>query len=67
MEVSNFSILTGKLNTMDLPVTLEELNRFLKGELVQKVFPHLSDEQREFLLNGITPEESEEYGLDNEE
>lgn len=66
MLVSNKSILTGDINTMDLPVTLEEIIRFINGELVQKVFPHLSDEHREFLLNGITPQEWKEHNLDAE-
>ena len=72
LRVVNTSILTGKEHAMLLPVTREEIDRWQGGELVQDVFPHLNDSQREFLVNGVTPEEwqkafnalEEEYGHD---
>ena len=51
-KVSNFS---GKSNTMELDVTMKQLLRFESGELVQNVFPHLDDNEREFLMTGVTP------------
>ena len=57
MLISNTSILTGVTRTVDLPVTKDELERWSNGELIQYVFPHLSDDDREFLMTGITPEE----------
>jgi len=66
MIINKRSILTGKMNTMDLPVTIEQIDRFNAGELVQRVFPELTDEQREFILNGITPQEWKEHNLDTE-
>lgn len=57
MLISNTSILTGITRTVDLPVTKAELERWSNGELIQYVFPHLSDDDREFLMTGITPEE----------
>lgn len=57
MLISNTSILTGVTRTVDLPVTKAELERWSNGELIQYVFPHLSDDDREFLMTGITPEE----------
>lgn len=72
LRVINTSILTGKEHAMLLPVTQEQIDRWQGGELVQDVFPHLDDSQREFLVNGITPEEwgkafnalEEKYGHD---
>lgn len=40
-----------------MDVTEEELARFARGEHVQHVWPHLSAEDREFILSGITAEE----------
>lgn len=45
---------------MDLDVTEEQLIRWKGGQLIQNVFPHLSPDEREFLMTGITPQEWEE-------
>ena len=67
MEVSRTSILTGKTHTMDLPVTLKQLQRHANGELAQLVFPYLTPEQREFIISGITPEEWAEQFPDEDD
>lgn len=51
------SILTGKLNVMELDVTDEQERAWQRGQLIQHAMPHLTDDEREFLVNGITPEE----------
>lgn len=58
MLVTKTSLVSGKDHTLDLPVTEEQLNRYASGhELIQNVFPELTDAQREFLMSGITEEE----------
>jgi hypothetical protein len=62
MRVTRRSDLSGKENTMDMPVTEDQLRNWLgtpsqPGQLIQNVMPHLSAEQREFLISGCTPEE----------
>jgi hypothetical protein len=57
MLITNKSRLSGKVHTMDLNVTEEQIKRFEDGELVQVVFPHLTADEREFILTGITAEE----------
>ena len=42
---------------MSLDVTQEQFERYQAGELVQNAFPHLSFDEREFIISGITPEE----------
>jgi len=63
MLVTKKSTLTGKVHTMDLDITQEQLDRFEKrkdtGEYVQTIFPNLPKEHREFILSGITPSEWE--------
>ncbi len=54
------SVLTGLTHEMYLPINQQELDRWHAGELIQDVFPNLSDDQREFLKTGITAEEWEE-------
>lgn len=59
MLVTNVSMISGKEHTMDLPVTEQEMAIWCSPNppLIQDCFPNLTDEQREFILTGITPEE----------
>jgi hypothetical protein len=57
MLIKKISQLTGKTHEMELDVTLGQLNEWRDGALIQKVFPNLSADQREFLISGITAEE----------
>ena len=57
MIVTKRNIFTGQERSLDLAVTQEQLNRWNNGELIQKVFPHLSVDEREFLMTGIIGEE----------
>ncbi len=60
MLITKTSVITGKENTMNLPITQEQLQQWQLGGLVQDVFPDLDVNQREFLISGSTPEEWEE-------
>lgn len=57
MKVTKRSILTNKINTLDIDVTDEQIAAHAAGALVQDCMPHLSNEHREFIISGITPEE----------
>lgn len=57
MLLSHKSQISGKINTMDLDVTKEQLDKFNAGAYIQDVFPHLTAGEREFILTGVTPEE----------
>ena len=58
IRIMRTSKLTGIERVRSLPITVEQLFRWKDcGELVQDVFPHLSADDREFLMTGITPEE----------
>jgi hypothetical protein len=65
MLIERKSMFTGKINVMDLDVTHDELERWMDGELIQKVFPHLTTDEREFLMTGTTPEEWEKFNKDD--
>lgn len=63
---TNKSILTGKVNSMVLPIdgqTFDEcFHKWHKeGVLIQHAFPMLSFEEREFIKTGITPDEWNRY------
>lgn len=61
MKVTKRSTLTGKENSQNVDVTVEQLerveNRLNTLELIQDIVPHLSIADREFLMSGITHEE----------
>ena len=59
MLIRKRSTLTGKLHTMEIPVTTEQLLAWNRtGTMrIQQVFPDLDAGQREFLISGTTPEE----------
>ena len=48
---------TGEDNQMDLDVTQDQLNSWLKGEYIQNAMPHLTADEREFLISGLLPGE----------
>jgi hypothetical protein len=62
------SILTGQERVRDLPVTLPQLHAWeARGDLIQDAMPHLSPDDREWLINGTTPAEREAYlGVEEE-
>jgi hypothetical protein len=60
MEITKKSTLTGKIHTMNLNVTQEQLDRWQRGTLIQTAIPQLRPDEREFLISGITPKEWEE-------
>ena len=68
MIITRKSQISGKTHSMDLPITEEQIVRFEAGELIQRAFPHLNADQREFILTGITQEEwLAAFGADDDE
>ena len=60
------SVLSGELNVMDLYLDPNALERWLTSSRAERPFlrdefPHLSDDEREFLLSGSTPDEWDKY------
>lgn len=53
-------MLSGVTRTRHLDITEEQELRIQAGELVQDVAPHLSADDREFLMTGITADEWEQ-------
>lgn len=55
MIIQKQSLWSGNVNQMDLPVTEEQIEKWRSGTLIQKAMPHLTAEEREFLISGTTP------------
>jgi hypothetical protein len=65
MLVTKISPISGE-NTMDLDITEEMIADWRGGALIQDVMPHLTNEEREFLITGYTPEDWESIFGDDE-
>jgi len=60
MLIYRRSQLTGIDSFREIDVTPDQLDRWMRGGVIQKVMPHLSADDREFIMTGITPEEWED-------
>lgn len=68
MLIKKISLITGNLNEMEIPVTIEQLNDWKNSDmLIQDKFPYLTADEREFLLTGSTPQEWDEAFSDEDE
>ena len=57
MQITKVSKMTGKEHTREIAITPEQIARWQGGAYIQDVCPHLSPDDREFLISGTTPEE----------
>lgn len=50
---------TNKINTWTIDnVTREQFVAWMNGALIQDAMPNATDDEREFIINGMTPEDS---------
>lgn len=57
MKITRKSPYSGAVRVMDIDVTQEQLERWHDGELIQNVMPHLTVNEREFIISGMTEDE----------
>lgn len=61
MKISRYCEILRTHNTMEIPVTEEQYHdiarRMARGELIQNIAPYLSDDEREFFITGLLPEQ----------
>lgn len=56
MLISRRDPLTGETNTLEIDVTQDQLDSYASGTLIQDAMPNLTDDEREFIMTGLTPE-----------
>lgn len=60
-KISRKSSYSGEMNSMELKLDMGALESWMRGEsLIQNAFPHLSADEREFIMTGITAKEWDE-------
>lgn len=57
MLITKVSQLTRKTHAREIDVTNEQIDQWQQGMLVQDAMPHLSADEREFIMTGITATE----------
>jgi len=61
MLITKRSNISHTTHTLDIPITQAQYDLWQSGALIQDAMPHLTSDQREFLITGITPEEWDAY------
>ena len=61
MKITKVSILSKIERSIDLDVTAEEIKAWKSGMLIQDAMPRLNENEREFIMTGITAEEWEKH------
>jgi len=58
VKITRTSPFSGEDNTMEINVTLEQLDAWHNGTaLIQDAFPWLTVDEREFIMTGLLPDE----------
>lgn len=57
LRITRFNIVKQQNDTRDLQITNEQWDRYIGGCLIQNAFPHLTDNEREFIMTGIYDDE----------
>jgi hypothetical protein len=67
-DVFKRSTLSGKFHVAQMPISKEQWDAWkVSGRLIQDALPHLSKEEREFLMTGSTPTEWDAMFKEDEE
>ncbi len=57
MIITRKSQFSDEVHSLEIDATEEQFNNWRNGMVIQKAFPNLSIEEREFILTGTTAEE----------
>ena len=61
MDIIRKSLLSGITRTRNIAITTDQHSDWENGELLQNVVPDLSNNDREFLISGITEDEWDQW------
>lgn len=64
IQVTRTSKFSGITRTLEFNITQDQIDKYNEGLHIQKAFPNLTSDEREFILTGITKEEWDEMCKD---
>jgi hypothetical protein len=65
MLIKRVCSFSGEVKRQYIAVTQDQLDDWLSGVLIQNAMPHLTADEREFIMTGITPDVWEELFAEN--
>jgi hypothetical protein len=67
MKITRKNPISGEKVTREIDVSQEQLDAWNSGELIQRAMPDLNEDDREFILTGILPNQWDElFGYNGE-
>lgn len=57
MLITRTSPFSGKVNTLEVPCTQEQIDRWQAGAMIQDAMPNVPPALREFVKTGYTPDD----------
>lgn len=67
MFIERKSPINGIVNIVEINITPEQYRSWYEGKLLQDVAPHLTADEREFIISGCTPQEWDDLFGESEE
>ena len=67
MKIVRTSRVSAETNVMEIDVTREQIAQWEGGMLIQQAMPNLCEDEREFIMNGITPDEWDAHMVGGED
>jgi len=67
MIISRRNPITGEWIDKEIDVTDEQMKAWYSGTLIQNAMPNLTDDEREFIMTGILPEQWDEMFNEDKE
>lgn len=55
MKITRTCPITGKKNTLEIPVLESQIEMWREGMLIQDAMPNLTSDEREFIMTGLLP------------
>jgi hypothetical protein len=65
MLIKRVCSFSGEVKRQYIAVTQDQLDDWLSGVLIQNAMPHLTADEREFIMTGITPDVWKELFAEN--
>lgn len=57
MKITKTSIISGVMRTLEINITAQQLEQLLRVQHNKWLVPHLTPEQRDFIITGNLPED----------
>jgi hypothetical protein len=64
IDITRTSPITNQTQCMEIEITQDQYDAWKSGVLIQDAMPDLSDDDREYIMTGMTPEDWDKLNSD---